>query len=127
LATGILQFSSAGHEPPFSRTPRGKPERFAAPQGPPLCVVPGYQYPHGVLRMQAGEWICVVTDGATEAMDTSRNFFGLDRLRAWLGWMPEGVEPEEIIRRLRDDVNRFTTGAEPADDITLLAVRWNGN
>jgi serine phosphatase RsbU (regulator of sigma subunit)/CHASE2 domain-containing sensor protein len=125
-ATGTLQYSSAGHEPPFVRTPRGAPERFSTPQGPPLCVVPAFDYPSGVRRMQPGEWLCVVTDGATEAMDPNRNFFGLERLRASLGWMPEDVDPAELVRRLNDDVKRFTAGAEPADDITLLAVRWYG-
>jgi len=125
VASGELEFSSAGHEPPFVRTPRGAPERFATPEGPPLCVVPGFRYPTGKRRMQAGEWLCVVTDGATEAMNPQRQFFGVERLRASLSWMPEEADPEEIVRRLRDDVARFAAGAEPADDITLLAIRYN--
>ena len=75
--------------------------------------------------MQHGEWLCVVTDGATEAMNPERQFFGVDRLRASLSWMPEEADPEEVVRRLRDDVARFAAGAEPADDITLLAIRYN--
>ena len=27
---------------------------------------------------------------------------------------------------LRDDVQAFAAGAEPADDLTVLAIRWNG-
>jgi serine phosphatase RsbU (regulator of sigma subunit) len=122
---GELEFSSAGHEPPFVRTPRGAPERFASPEGPPLCVLPGFQYPTGTRRMQHGEWLCVVTDGATEAMNPERQFFGVERLRASLSWMPEDADPEDVVKRLRDDVARFAAGAEPADDITLLAIRWN--
>jgi len=125
-STGELEFSSAGHEPPFVRTPRGAPERFATPEGPPLCVMPGFRYATGRRQMQAGEWLCVVTDGATEAMNPKRQFFGVERLRASLSWMPEDAGPGEIVRRLRDDVARFAAGAEPADDITLLAIRWTG-
>ena len=77
-------------------------------------------------RLVPGEWICVVTDGATEAMNVAREFFGVERLRTSLSWMPEDVGPEELIRRLRDDVRRFAGAAEPADDITLLALRWEG-
>ena len=50
----------------------------------------------------------------------------MERLRASLTWMPEEVDPEELVRKLREDVDRFAAGAEPADDITLLAVRWAG-
>lgn len=126
IATGELEFSSAGHEPPFVRTPHGTPERFEIPGGPPLCVVEDFQYPSGHRKLQPGEWLCVVTDGATEAMNPAKEFFGVERLRTSLQWMPEGVDPEELIRRLQADVNRFAAGAEPADDITLLAVRWIG-
>jgi len=125
VSSGKLEFSSAGHEPPFVRTPRGAPERFASPEGPPLCVLPGFRYPTGTRNMQHGEWLCVVTDGATEAMNPQRQFFGVERLRASLSWMPEDADPEDVVRRLRDDVARFAAGAEPADDITLLAIRWS--
>jgi hypothetical protein len=30
------------------------------------------------------------------------------------------------VQRLRDDVARFTDGAEPADDLTLMVMRWAG-
>jgi adenylate cyclase len=126
VSTGVLEYSSAGHEPPFARTPQGSPERFAIPGGPPLCVVEDFKYQSARRRMEPGEWLCAVTDGATEAMNTAREFFGVERLRASLTWMPEDIGPDEVIRRLREDLQRFSGAAEPADDITLLAVRWNG-
>jgi adenylate cyclase len=126
IPTGVLEFSSAGHEPPFVRTPRGAPERFENPDGPPLCVLLDFVYPTRRRRLMPGEWICVVTDGATEAMNVDREFFGVERLRASLSWMPEDIDPEVLIERLHDDVKRFAGEAEPADDITLLALRWQG-
>ncbi len=127
IPTGVLEFSSAGHEPPFVRTRQGAPERFEMPGGPPLCVIEDFRYQTVRRRLEPGDWICAVTDGATEAMNMAREFFGVERLRASLSWMPEDVDPEELIRRLRDDVRRFAGEAEPADDITLLALRWEGN
>ncbi len=124
IASGELEFSSAGHEPPFVRTPGGVPERFEIPGGPPLCVVPGFDYPTGKRQLQPGEWMCVVTDGATEAQNPRKEFFGVERLRTSLTWMRESVDPEDLVKKLHEDVNRFAAGAEPADDITLLAVRW---
>ncbi|MBC8022355.1 MAG: serine/threonine-protein phosphatase, partial [Burkholderiales bacterium] len=126
VSSGVLEYSSAGHEPPFARTPRGAPERFATPGGPPLCVVRDFVYQAARRRMEPGEWLCAVTDGATEAMNVAREFFGVERLRTSLTWMPEDIDPDELIRRLREDLQRFSGAAEAADDITLLAVRWVG-
>jgi CHASE2 domain-containing sensor protein/serine phosphatase RsbU (regulator of sigma subunit) len=126
VATGDLEYSNAGHELPFMRRPEGPPERFGESDGPPLCVIERYQYPTWKRAFVAGEWLCVVTDGATEAMNPAREFFSVERLRTSLTWMTGDIQPDEIIRRLRDDVSRFVAGAEPADDLTLLALRWDG-
>ena len=126
LQSGMVEFANAGHEPPFMRTPKGTPERMGADGGPPLCVVEDFSYPTDRRQMVPGEWLVVVTDGATEAMNPRREFFGLDRLRTSLSWMPDPIDPSELVKRLRDDVARFADGAEAADDITLLALRWEG-
>jgi serine phosphatase RsbU (regulator of sigma subunit) len=126
VSNGVLEYSSAGHEPPFTRKARGTPERFDTPGGPPLCVLEDFPYEATRGRMSPGEWLCAVTDGATEAMNTKKEFFGVERLRTSLTWMPEEIGPDEIVKRLREDLQRFSGAAEPADDITLLVVRWNG-
>ena len=126
VQTGVLEYANAGHEPPFRRKRHGAPERLGAPGGPPLCVVADFDYPTERLQMESGEWICLVTDGATEAMNRAREFFGLERLRASLSWVAEDAAPTEVVRRVKDDVQRFADGAEPADDITLMALRWDG-
>jgi serine phosphatase RsbU (regulator of sigma subunit)/CHASE2 domain-containing sensor protein len=126
LQTGMLEYANAGHEPPFRRTPDGAPERLPSPGGPPLCVVEDYVYPTQRLQMEPGEWIFLVTDGVTEAMNPRREFFGIERLRTALSWMARDATPNELIRRLNDEVKKFAAGAEPADDLTLLAVRWEG-
>jgi serine phosphatase RsbU (regulator of sigma subunit) len=59
-------------------------------------------------------------------MNPKREFFGVERLRTSLSWMPQEVGPTELVKRLRDDVSRFASGAELADDITLVALRWEG-
>ncbi len=126
IETGDMEFANAGHEPPFVRTPRGAPERIMEAGGPPLCVIQEFAYQTWRRKLIAGEWLCVVTDGATEAMNPQRDFFGVERLRTSLSWMPEDADPAELIRRLREDIARFAAGAEPADDITLLVLKWMG-
>jgi len=125
-STGELTFSNAGHEPPLLRAPGGKAERIAPSDGPPLGAVDEFSYPTQRHRFTPGEWICVFTDGANEAMNRSREFYGNERLRAALDAMPQKMEPDELIRRIRSDVKAFANGAEPADDLTLLVLRWHG-
>ena len=126
LQTGMLEYANAGHEPPFRRTPSGAPERLASPGGPPLCVIDDYVYPTQRLQLEPGEWIFLVTDGVTEAMNPAREFFGVERLRTSLSWMAREVTPNDLLRKLNADVKKFAAGAEPADDLTLLALRWEG-
>jgi len=59
-------------------------------------------------------------------MNPEREFYGVERLRTALSWMPEDIEPEELIQRLREDIARFAAGAEAPDDITLMVLRWVG-
>jgi hypothetical protein len=40
--------------------------------------------------------------------------------------MPDLIAPEELVRRLREEVMRFADGAEAADDLTLLVLKWDG-
>jgi len=126
VRTGELQFSNAGHEPPFARAP-GKPlERLVHEGGPPLCVVEGFDYPLARRMLSADEWVCVVTDGVTEAMNASGELYGAARLRAVLESSPPAASPAEMLAAVRADVGRFVGDAEPSDDLTLLCLRWRG-
>ena len=37
-----------------------------------------------------------------------------------------GATPEELVDSIRADVLEFVAGAEPADDMSVLALRWMG-
>jgi adenylate cyclase len=126
IATGELEFSNAGHEPPFVRKAHGAPARFGASGGPPLCVVDDFVYPTWKRALAPGEWLCVVTDGVTEAMSPARDFFTVERLVSALSAMPHDIAPAELIARLHEAVTHFAAGAEAADDLTVLVLRWAG-
>jgi serine phosphatase RsbU (regulator of sigma subunit) len=124
--TGELQFTNAGHEPPFARAPGMPMERLVHEGGPPLCVMEGYEYPMARRTLAAGEWVCVVTDGVTEAMNPAGELYGAARLRAVLESLPPEVEPRGVLSAVRADVDRFVGAAEPSDDLTLMCLRWRG-
>jgi adenylate cyclase len=125
-ATGMLEYANAGHEPPFARRPGAEVERLGLPQGPPLGVVEEFEYGSARASLAAGEWLCVVTDGVTEAMNPARAFFGVDRLLAALSGVSPEARAADVLSIVRAAVGRFTDGAEAADDLTLLVLAWEG-
>jgi len=126
VVTGELQFCNAGHEPPFARAPGRPLERLVHEGGPPLCVVEGFDYPLARRTLATDEWVCVVTDGVTEAMNAAGELYGAARLRTVLESLPGAPSPAEMLAAVRADVGRFVGDAEPSDDLTLLCLRWRG-
>jgi sigma-B regulation protein RsbU (phosphoserine phosphatase) len=69
--------------------------------------------------------VLAYTDGVTEAQDSHQTLYSTARLKQLLGSAP-ATGTKAVVDFVRDDVRRFAAGAEQADDITLLAVRWLG-
>jgi serine phosphatase RsbU (regulator of sigma subunit) len=88
-------------------------------------VIEGFDYPSEHRSLAQGEWLCVVTDGVTEAMNTQVQLYGGARLRNLLAGL-HSTGPAEVIAAISADVRRFAGSAEQSDDLTLLCVRWNG-
>jgi serine phosphatase RsbU (regulator of sigma subunit) len=124
LRTGALAFCNAGHEPPLVCVPGGTPEPLDHAGGPPLCVMEAYEYPTGHRTLAPGEWLCVVTDGVTEAMNRANELYGSVRLRRLLGEHASD-SPAGLVATVAGDVRGFAGGADQSDDVTLLCVRWN--
>lgn len=124
LATGELEYANAGHDPPFILRPGQAPTQLLSVGGPPLCAVDDFEYPAEQAVLQAGECLVLFTDGVPEAQNDDGQLYSMTRVAAALAAAPE-TGPEQVIARLIADVRRFTDGAEPADDIAILALRRN--
>jgi adenylate cyclase len=125
LRTGVLSFCNAGHEPPLACAPNGEPRVLEHAGGPPLCVMEGYEYPTGHAALVPGEWLCVVTDGVTEAMNRHGDLYGATRLRGVLA-RHASEPPQALLDAIGADVRVFAGGVDQSDDVTLLCLRWNG-
>lgn len=128
LESGVLDYCNAGHENPVVlQTTLGECTPLAEGAGPPLCAVDGFLYRSGRRQMKPGEVICVVTDGVADAQDPGRARYGIARLHALLARLARtGVTARDVVDTVGADVAAFVAGAEPTDDITVLALRWNG-
>jgi serine phosphatase RsbU (regulator of sigma subunit)/CHASE2 domain-containing sensor protein len=125
LRSGRLEFCNAGHLPPYACRPGGAPRRLEHPGGPPLCVAERYPYASAIHELAPGEWLCVVTDGVTEASDPAGAFYGSARLEDLLRRSAQ-AGPERMTTAISQDVRAFAREAEQSDDLTLLCLRWSG-
>ncbi len=125
LDTGELQFCNAGHDTPYLLR-NGTAEAVKSDGGPPLCVVEDFPYATERLRLKPGDLLCVMTDGVSEAMDASGALMGAERTKQTLAAMPAAWSANEVVDELYKAVGRFVGGAEASDDLTVLAIRWNG-
>jgi adenylate cyclase len=126
LSTGMLECCNAGHEPPYILTAQGALERLPNAGGPPLCTLEEFEYATAYRELGAGDCLCVVSDGITEAMNERHALYGAHQLELALKFVPRGAPPAEVVGKVREDVRRFVGDAVASDDITLLVLRWTG-
>jgi serine phosphatase RsbU (regulator of sigma subunit)/CHASE2 domain-containing sensor protein len=128
LHSGELHYCNAGHDNPYRlHASYAEPLRISDGDGPPLCALDDYDYQGACCRLLPGETLCMMTDGVTEAQTRTGALYGNDRLqRQLLALQRRSVAAQALVEALQADVTAFAAGAEPADDLTILALRWNG-
>jgi len=128
LDTGELDYCNAGHENPYLLSPNGGSLVVIGDgDGPPLCAVDHFGYRGANRRLHRGELLCCVTDGVTDAQNPAGLLYGSARLEACLSRIDlMHATPQNVVDAVRADVAEFAAGAEPADDLTVLALRWKG-
>ena len=68
-----------------------------------------------------------MTDGVTEAQNPAGILYGHARAEQVIGELFRGAaSARELVMALEADVLVFEDGAEANDDLTILALRWNG-
>ncbi len=122
---GRLLYSLAGQPPPLVRRGDGRVETLEMPHhrvplGSMRCG--GYQLLE--TRLDPADLLLAYSDGVVETMSPSGEFFGEERLIELVSRV--GGDPEELVERVLEELGRFSRGANAYDDLTLLALRWEG-
>jgi PAS domain S-box-containing protein len=125
LRTGHLSYANAGHQPPLICTGNKSIACLAAPSGPPLGLVEGTSYRMELMTLDRGDVLFAYTDGVTEACDTCSDFFSEDRLLQRILEL-KGKTCKEMVSGVMESVAEFCAGTDQADDITMLALAFNG-
>ena len=86
-----------------------------------------FDYRSARCRLVPGELLCLMTDGVTEAQNAAGALYGHDRAEQAIAELFGGdAGARELVTALQADVLAFADGAEAHDDLTILALRWNG-
>ena len=125
VGTGDLRWISAGHPAPLLLRQGRVVKTLEAPPATPLGVPFGAGPPviaHE--QLEPGDMVLLFTDGLPEARLPDGEFFGLDRLAAFVEVQAaSGFPAPETLRRLRHAVLGHQRGALQ-DDASALLVEW---
>jgi sigma-B regulation protein RsbU (phosphoserine phosphatase) len=121
VRTGHMAIANAGHEPPLLIPADGSP--ISAIEGAGRML--GVSSPLDLLEIEVdlapGDRFVLYTDGVTDAMTTSGERFGKDRMLATIEGARRG-SAHDIVAALSGAVSGFCKGVVPADDVTIVAV-----
>ena len=125
ISTGKGLVCNAGHENPALRRAGGDFEMLEYRHDKVVGVLEGIRFTNREFELRPGDCLFVYTDGVPEAVNAGDKMFGTERITDTLNRQP-GAEPEELIRKVREAVERFADETEQFDDITMLCCRYNG-
>jgi serine phosphatase RsbU (regulator of sigma subunit) len=119
-ATGALAYVNCGHDPPILLGPSG-PRSSLPATGPALGIMLDADFAIRQTSLEPGDVLLSYTDGVTEARNARGEFYTKARL---LSLVETGApSAAALLDRIEANVRAYMDGAEPADDITMLALR----
>ncbi|UCH96776.1 MAG: SpoIIE family protein phosphatase [Candidatus Aminicenantes bacterium] len=120
---GELQYACGGHHSPYILNPSGKVEPMPEVNGLIIGPFEDEEYKVGKIQLNKGETIFLYTDGVTDAQRKDGEMFEKERLVQYLEKNCQ-KSPEELCEGLIQEIEKFTSGEPPADDITIMALRY---
>lgn len=122
--TGEMQFANGGHNPPLICN-NGDFEFMQVPHNFVVGAMPNVKFECQKLILKPNDIILLYTDGVTEAMNPEAQLFSDERLKKILVGLKK-KDIRDIINRIKVEINTFANGAPQSDDITMLALKFNG-
>ena len=121
--TGEVLYCNGGHNPPYIFSKAQGVKALVDSSGIALGVHEAAAYSTSALTLAPGDSIFLYTDGVTEAMDINGKFYTDERLIKSLENQKD-LSIDDGLRATLNDVKNFSYGAPQADDITLMAIKY---
>jgi serine phosphatase RsbU (regulator of sigma subunit) len=116
--TNDLTVVNAGHMAPLLRHDGGAVEQLGEElAGLPLGVTDDFPYESHHRVLEPGDFVTIFTDGFSEAMNSQRELYGMERLTAEVG--SPAVSVNDLGRHILEDVRKFVDGYAQSDDMCL--------
>ena len=122
LQTGQIDYTNAGHNPPYILQADGSVEMLKNDGNLVLGVMEDMTFKRSSLQLNPGDALVMYTDGVTEAENKEHAQFGESRLEAELAAL-QGAPSKQIVETVLTKVREFADGAPQSDDITQLVIR----
>ncbi len=114
-----LELVNAGHMPPMLRKVHGDVLEIGGDiTGLPVGVMEDYQFESYQRQLEPGDFVTIFTDGFSEAMNSRRDLYGIEKLAEVIG--NKEVGPYELGQHVLDDVRRFAGDFPQSDDMCLV-------
>jgi serine phosphatase RsbU (regulator of sigma subunit) len=118
-STHSLTLVNAGHMPPMLRNAAGEVLEIGGDQGGlPVGVVDDFQFESYQRTLEPGDFVTIFTDGFSEAMNSQRDLYGIEKLAQVIG--DSSVDAYGLGQHVLDDVRRFAGDFPQSDDMCLL-------
>ena len=127
LETGKLIYVNGGHNPPMLY--RHSEKKFGWLNVKKNCIVgviEGRDFEQQEVQMERGDILYLYTDGVTEAINTAEEEYGEERLEKCLNAINTQCDLETLLSGVSKSLAEHVLDAEQSDDITMVAVRFNG-
>lgn len=126
LRTGHIDFASAGHNPPAIRHKDGSVEFIPSKAGLVMAAMEDTVYKQQSYEMKKGDTLFLYTDGVTEATNSENKLFGDDRLLETIKKSGD-LDTANTCTFVKKEIDKFVQDVPQFDDITMLAVKFNGS
>jgi serine phosphatase RsbU (regulator of sigma subunit) len=122
---GNLEYLNAGHPSPLLLR-RGAVTELYTEGSFPVGLVPEATYVVARAVLEPDDTLILFSDGITEAEDSGEQQFGVSRLRETVSGLHD-APLDALQKTVVEAVEHFARGADQADDITLLLVRYRAS
>ncbi len=124
VRNGHFSYSNAGHNVPFICHADGEVKPLPIRHGFVLAGMKNIRYRMQEMDFAPGDKLVLYTDGVTEATNAANDMYEEKRLTEVLE-KSINEDVEQTVHAISESIDMFVDGAEQADDITMVILKWN--